>query len=397
MHAGLVASDGRKQHRLSFIKRKVQASPSSFGHSRIRRDSLIMRDLRADVRGRISRVTARRTRLGRVLRVGAALPRMLQWLGFDCGCMSSASDSATRPRVDAPLTEARRGRDDSRTDRHRVVLTLAIGMQTAREYEQDVETFVSMLIVAAAGEPSPEQAAARGLQVVRIGAAPVRKRAIEEMGTLSMTAVEVEVIGVPRDVLREALSPATLGRLGHLDDERSQFLGKHLVAPATVEPVWAGLQTASPPVGSSPDNWPHQPVRTVSGPPRTAELLSHTSPRRLTRTELEELTPETDRSIDGALFMTARGVLDDTAREELDEALESRSRQTRSPELDEALGRLNSSLRRGEQLQAAKALSWDVSRSPAAASDSSASPTLNDLYIRSPARPAASLDQSAFE
>ena len=246
--------------------------------------------------------------------------------------------------------------------RHRVVLRLAIPMQTvleAREYfEADVEAFVSTLIVATAGPPSVEDTTVRRLEVIRVGVAG-------RGGTRTpLVEVELEVSGVGGGVLREALRPATLDLLGQLDDAACQAIGESFVGPASVEPLWTGLASGRTPPPPSP--WPPARSESWSGsydepPPsgsRSAKrngrlMLSPTIPRRLTRTELDafEMPPEEAPPVE--LVRSASGVLAE-ATAEADAPGDS------SPEIRQTVDELRY-IRKSEQLSAAKAV-WEVSQ-----------------------------------
>ena len=203
---------------------------------------------------------------------------MPQWLRWDCPCISPEVVSAEPLRDDVaqspdPLHQV--GSDDSWSgQRQRVVLTLRKTMHAVRaegeDFEYELEAFVSMLIVAAEGEPSADQTTDRDLQIIRIGAATAR-------GPEPHIEVELEVGGVPARLLREALTPAFFRRLRQLDDAACQALGEQLVCPATVEPVPVWLMPINHQDEPEPEPEPELPLQSESDlllPPPLA--FSHT-------------------------------------------------------------------------------------------------------------------------
>ena len=108
--------------------------------------------------------------------------------------------------------------------RARVRLALAMDVQAERaHFEQDLETYVATMVGLGTGATWAEG----GLSVERV--------VEEDAAQRGVVAVEMDVRGVEPAVLEEALHPATISRLGPLEDKASQAIADAVVRAATVE------------------------------------------------------------------------------------------------------------------------------------------------------------------
>ena len=111
--------------------------------------------------------------------------------------------------------------------RARVRLALAMDVQAERaHFEQDLETYVATMVGLGTGATWAEG----GLSVDRVVEEDAAQR-----GLARVVAVEMDVRGVEPAVLEEALHPATISRLGPLEDKASQAIADAVVRAATVE------------------------------------------------------------------------------------------------------------------------------------------------------------------
>ena len=112
--------------------------------------------------------------------------------------------------------------------RARVRLALAMDVQAERaRFEQDLETYVATMVGLGTGATWAEG----GLSVERV----VEEDAAQRRGSARVVAVEMDVRGVEPALLEEALRPATISRLGPLEDKASQAIADAVVRAATVE------------------------------------------------------------------------------------------------------------------------------------------------------------------
>ena len=140
--------------------------------------------------------------------------------------LTRTEEAALRPAGaawEAPRTPALPG-----LARARVRLALAMDVQAERaRFEQDLETYVATMVGLGTGATWAEG----GLSVERV----VEEDAAQRRGSARVVAVEMDVRGVEPALLEEALRPATISRLGLLEDKASQAIADAVVRAATVE------------------------------------------------------------------------------------------------------------------------------------------------------------------